>query len=150
MSRAKGKEFHLKSDSWWKNLSENLNDDILNLQINTKKKQQNTTYTFSECKTPHLGQLGLQVLHLSLQATLLAQRGAEAGVLGVEQSLLVPQPDQSRLQLRLLLSVPAGKRSEGCFSHFFLASFKNWFQHEKTWLPSSVLLDGKCGNTSWW
>lgn len=77
-------------------------------------------------QTPHLGQLGLQVLHLGLQAPLLAQGGAEAGVLAVEQSLLVPQPGQSRLQLRLLLAVPAERKTGEVFffTFSFLTSFK--------------------------
>lgn len=95
-------------------------DDILRLKEN---QQQKTiiprSQSFPEALNSHLGQLVLQVIHLSLQASFLNLGGAEAGILGTEQSLLVPQPDQSRLQLRLLLTVPAEKKRGKAWVCFF-------------------------------
>lgn len=54
----------------------------------------------------YLGQLGLEVLHLSLQGSLLPHGSGEGGIFRVEQGLQVPQPGQSRLQVTLLFSVP--------------------------------------------
>lgn len=109
-------------------------DDILRLKEN---QQQKTiiprSQSFPEALNSHLGQLVLQVIHLSLQASFLTLGGAEAGILGTEQSLLVPQPDQSRLQLRLLLTVPAEKKKGKAWVVFFsfLAPFKTTSKGKK-------------------
>lgn len=96
-------------------------EDILRLK---KKNQQQKTIiprsqSFPEALNSHLGQLVLQVIHLGLQASFLTLGGAEAGILGAEQSLLVPQPEQSRLQLRLLLTVPAERKKGKAWVLFF-------------------------------
>lgn len=67
----------------------------------------------------------------------------------MEQSLLLPQPDQSRLQLRLLLTVPAEKKKEGLLFVFRFYLLLKRRQDEKTCLQSSALVDGECSNTSW-
>lgn len=54
----------------------------------------------------HLDQLCLEILHLSLQGSLLSQGSGESSIFRIEQGLQVPQSGQCRLQVRFLLTVP--------------------------------------------